>query len=126
MISKTRLSVREKGTVQGVGFRPFVRNLATRLGLAGFVGNNASGAFIEVEGDGEQLSAFLTDLEAKAPPLGTVERVLTKPLSAAGTVGFEIVASDATGERQALVSADTATCEACLKELFDLANRRYQ
>ena len=112
--------------VQGVGFRPFVRNLAARLGLAGFVGNDASGVFIEVEGDGEQLSAFLSDLEDKAPPLSVIDRVLTRPLGVRGTVGFEIVASNATGERQALVSSDTATCAECLTELFDPANRRYK
>ena len=110
MTPKSRLSVRVEGVVQGVGFRPFVRNLAHRLGLAGFVGNDASGVFIEVEGEGDQLSAFLADLEDKAPPLSVIDRVLTEPLSARGTVGFEIVASNATGERQALVSADTATC----------------
>ena len=126
MTRASRLSVRVEGVVQGVGFRPFVRNLAHRRGLSGFVGNDASGVFIEVEGDGEQLSAFLVDLEDKAPPLSVIDRVLTKPLSARGTVGFEIVASNATGERQALVSADTATCEECLQELFDPANRRYQ
>ena len=126
MTLKSRLSVRVEGVVQGVGFRPFVRNLATRLGLAGFVGNDASGVFIEVEGEGEHLSAFLADLEDKAPPLSVIDRVLTEPLSARGTVGFGIVASHASGERQALVSADTATCEECLYELFDPANRRYQ
>ena len=126
MTRTSRLSVRVEGVVQGVGFRPFVRNLADRLGLAGFVGNDPSGVFIEVEGDGEQLSAFLVDLEDKAPPLSVIDRVLTGPLSARGTVGFEIVASHATGERQALVSADTATCSECLRELFDPANRRYQ
>ena len=126
MTPKSRLSVRVEGVVQGVGFRPFVRNLAHRLGLAGFVGNDASGVFMEVEGDGDQLSAFLVNLEDKAPPLSVIDRVRTKPLSARGTVGFEIVASNATGERQALVSADTATCPECLQELFDPANRRYQ
>ena len=70
-------------------------------------------------GDGEQLSAFLVGLEDKAPRLSVIDRVLTEPLSARGTVGFEIVASHATGERQALVSADAATCWECLRELFD-------
>ena len=117
MTRKSRLSVRVEGVVQGVGFRPFVRNLAHRRGLAGFVGNDSSGVFMEVEGDVEHLSAFLVDLEAKAPPLSVIDRVLTKPLSAKGTVGFEIVASNASGERQALVSADTAlarnVCRSC-------------
>ncbi len=126
MTRKSRLSVRVEGVVQGVGFRPFVRNLAHRLGVTGFVGNDASGVFMEVEGDGDQLSAFLADLEDKAPPLSAIDRVITKPLRARGTVGFEIAASNATGERQALVPADTATCADCLEELFDPANRRYQ
>ena len=78
MTPKSRLSVRVEGVVQGVGFRPFVRNLAARLGLAGFVGNDASGVFIEVEGDSEQLSAFLADLEDEAPPLSVIDRV-TEP-----------------------------------------------
>ena len=55
-----------------------------------------------------------------------IDRVLTEPLSTRGTVGFGIVASHTSGERQALVSADTATCEECLCELFDPTNRRYQ
>jgi hydrogenase maturation protein HypF len=126
MTRKNRLLVRVEGVVQGVGFRPFVRNLATRRGLAGLVGNDASGVFMEVEGDVDQLSAFLLDLEDKPPPLSVIDRVLTEQLSLRGTVGFEIVPSNATGERQALVSADTATCEECLHELFDPANPRYQ
>ena len=79
--------MRVEGVVQGVGFRPFVHNLADRLGLAGFVGNDPSGVFIEVEGYGEQLSAFLVGLEDEAPPLSVIDRVLTGPLSARGTVG---------------------------------------
>ena len=70
--------MRVEGVVQGVGFRPFVRNLAHRLGLAGFVGNDSSGVFMEVEGDGQQLSAFLVDLEDKAPPLSVIDRVLNE------------------------------------------------
>ncbi len=126
MSSKTRLLVRVEGVVQGVGFRPFVRNLATRLGVAGFIGNDTSGVFIEVEGDDDHLSAFLSDLEGKPPPLSVIERVTTRPLTVIGTIGFEIVASDGSGERQALVSADSATCPECLREVFDPADRRYQ
>ena len=126
MTSKNRLSVRVEGVVQGVGFRPFVRNLATRLALSGFIGNDASGVFIEVEGDGDRLSRFLVDLKDKAPPLSSVDCVTTRPLRATGEIGFEIVASDGSGERHALVSADTTTCPECLDELYDPANRRFQ
>ncbi len=126
MTSKRRLSVRVEGVVQGVGFRPFVRNLATSLDLAGLVGNDAGGVFIEVEGTDDRLSAFLVDLESGAPPLSVIEGVISQPMRVKGTTGFEIVASAGSGERQALVPADTATCPECLRELFDPANRRFQ
>jgi hydrogenase maturation protein HypF len=122
---KARLSVRVEGTVQGVGFRPFVRNLAYGMGLAGLVGNDAGGVFIEVEGDPTDLADFLHHLRHEAPPLSVIEEVRTHPIPARGGDSFEIVASDGTGERQALVTADTATCTDCLHELFDPADRRY-
>jgi hydrogenase maturation protein HypF len=124
-MSDARLSVRVEGIVQGVGFRPFVRNLATGLGLAGFVGNDPRGVFIEVEGEDAQLSAFLAGLQDKAPPLSVIDRVVTGALPVTRTAGFEIVASNGAGERQALVSADAAVCPQCTEELFDPANRRY-
>jgi hydrogenase maturation protein HypF len=124
-LTRARLLVRVEGTVQGVGFRPFVRNLAHRMGLAGIVGNDTGGVFIEVEGDPGEVADFLAHLKAEAPPLSVIEQVRTHPITARGGDSFEIVASDATGERQALVSADTATCADCLHELFDPADRRY-
>ena len=125
MTTQARLSVRVEGIVQGVGFRPFVRNLAVGLGLTGFVGNDTKGVFIEVQGDGAQLSAFLSGLKDKAPPLSAVERIVTGSLPVARTTGFEIVPSATKGERQTLVSADTAICADCTAELFDPLNRRY-
>ncbi len=122
---KLRLAVRVEGIVQGVGFRPFVHQLATRLGLAGRVGNDPAGVFIEVEGTLAALRAFLGRLEADAPVLALIEAVEARPLPVRGEAGFTIVPSQATGERQALVSPDTATCADCLAELFDPSDRRY-
>jgi hydrogenase maturation protein HypF len=122
----TRVSVRVEGIVQGVGFRPFVRNLATELGLAGSVRNDMAGALIEVEGEPGAVGAFLLRLERDAPALCVIEEVGTSPLPPTGGTGFAISPSDPAGERRALVPADTATCEDCLKELFDPADRRYQ
>jgi len=122
----TRARVRVEGIVQGVGFRPFVHALAGRLGLAGLVGNDAGGVFVEVEGSAETVERFLEALAAEAPPLAVIERVTATPLAPTGTVGFAIAPSRAGGERQALVSPDTATCADCLAELADPADRRHR
>lgn len=111
--------------MQGVGFRPFVYGLAGRIGVSGLVGNDTHGVFVEVEGTVAQVEAFLAGLAEQAPPLAEVERITTTPVAATGADGFSIVASDAGGERRALVSADSATCDDCLRELFDPADRRY-
>jgi hydrogenase maturation protein HypF len=122
----TRARVRVEGIVQGVGFRPFVHALAGRLGLAGLVGNDAGGVFVEVEGAAETVERFLEALAAEAPPLAVIERVTATPLAPTGISGFAIAPSEAGGERQALVSPDTATCDDCLRELADPADRRYR
>jgi hydrogenase maturation protein HypF len=122
----TRARVRVEGIVQGVGFRPFVHALAGRLGLAGLVGNDAGGVFVEVEGAAETVERFLEALATEAPPLAVIERVTATPLPPTGIRGFAIAPSEAGGERQTLVSPDTATCEDCLRELADPADRRYR
>jgi hydrogenase maturation protein HypF len=123
--SNVRTSIRVEGVVQGVGFRPFVYSLAIRLGLAGWVGNDVDGVFAEVEGPAGHIRDFLAALERDAPPLARVERVSAQPMSPDGRPGFAIVASDTAGRRRALVSADSATCADCLRELADPADRRF-
>jgi hydrogenase maturation protein HypF len=115
-----------EGIVQGVGFRPFVRNLAISLDLRGSVRNDMAGALIEVEGGPEVVAEFLRRLQSEAPPLSVIERLVTLSLPALGGTGFDISPSDPAGERRALVAADTATCADCLRELFDPADRRYR
>ena len=113
------------GMVQGVGFRPFVHSLATRSGLAGFVLNDARGVVIEVEGDAEALDGFRAALALQAPPLSRVEKIVSAGVYPHGTIDFEILPSRA-GAAEALVAPDVATCEDCLRELFDPADRRYR
>jgi hydrogenase maturation protein HypF len=123
-----RVAVRVEGVVQGVGFRPFVYALATRLGLGGFVGNDVDGVFAEIEGPAAAVSAFLAGLERDAPPLAHVERVTTSrlpPGQPGASTRFTIVASAPEGQRRALVPPDTATCADCLSELADPADRRF-
>jgi len=123
--STVRTAVRVEGVVQGVGFRPFVYSLATRLGLAGWVGNDVDGVFAEVEGPARSIQSFLESLQRDAPRLARVDRVTAEPMTPDGAAGFTIVASDSTGRRRALVSADSATCPDCLRELADPADRRF-
>ncbi|HMK97437.1 MAG TPA: carbamoyltransferase HypF [Acidimicrobiales bacterium] len=125
-MATSRLAVRVQGTVQGVGFRPFVRNLAAGMGLSGHVGNDTGGVFIEVEGAPEELEAFLVRLRSEAPRLAVVERVEARTLEPLGQPGFDIVSSNGAGPRHALVTPDSATCEDCLSELFDPGDRRYR
>ncbi|MEO3874339.1 carbamoyltransferase HypF [Nonomuraea sp. B12E4] len=120
--------VRVEGVVQGVGFRPFVHGLATGLGLAGLVGNDARGVFVELEGGRREIEEFLLRLERDAPPLAAIDRVtVTSGVRAARPEGgFLIVESDPSGLSRALVSPDIATCADCLAELADPADRRYR
>jgi hydrogenase maturation protein HypF len=123
---RVRRRVRVEGIVQGVGFRPYVFGLARRLGLTGFVGNDGQGVFIEVEGDDGAVAEFLRLLPTGLPPLAVVERVTAAAVPAVGEAHFTIVESRTGGERQAAVSPDTATCDACLAELRDATDRRYR
>jgi hydrogenase maturation protein HypF len=124
--AQRRVRVRVEGTVQGVGFRPFVYRLANELGLTGHVRNDARGVLVEAEGDGAAVERLLAALADSAPPLAVVERVAPEELALVGDRGFHIVASGRGAEPDALVAPDSATCEACLAELFDPADRRYR
>src|SRR5579859_7616812 len=123
---RIRTAVRVQGIVQGVGFRPFVYSLAASLQLAGLVGNDADGVFAEVEGSPEAVREFIDALSRQAPPLASIDRISTQPMRPTGASEFVIAPSDASGERRTLVSADTATCDDCLAELNDPANRRFR
>ncbi|HEV3380715.1 MAG TPA: carbamoyltransferase HypF [Trebonia sp.] len=120
-----RTAVRVEGTVQGVGFRPFVYSLATGLGLTGVVGNDVDGVFVEVEGSPPSVRLFLRRLETDAPALARIERVTVTRLPPQGAETFAITASTAGGRRTTLVAADAATCADCLRELRDPADRRF-
>lgn len=126
MTTLKRVDVHVEGIVQGVGFRPFVYSLANRLGLAGRVHNDANGVHIELEGAHAGVEEFLTALERDAPALSEIERVTVVSGAPAGHSAFTIAASDPSGMRHALVSADSATCDACLRELADPADRRHR
>ena len=122
----SRVRARVEGTVQGVGFRPYVYRLAGELGVAGYVLNDSRGVVVEIEAPPETVERFLVRLPLEAPPLATVERVTSEQLEELGERGFSIRESPAGGEPHAAVSPDTATCGDCLGELFDPADRRFR
>ncbi len=113
-----------KGIVQGVGFRPFVYNLATSLSLKGFVLNTEKGVEVEVEGEDKDVDAFISYLDTP-PPLARIESKEVVFLEPKGYQLFEIKFSRKTGQAFTFVSPDIATCRDCLKEVFDPSDRRY-
>jgi hydrogenase maturation protein HypF len=126
-MATVRTALRVEGVVQGVGFRPFVYSLATGLGLTGLVGNDTDGVFAEVEGPAAAVDEFLRRLERDAPPLARIENVTTRAMSPARSEEFFVIAaSETAGPRRTLVSADTAVCADCLRELEDPADRRHR
>jgi len=122
-----RLAVRVTGIVQGVGYRPFVFRLAELLVLRGLVGNDQDGVFIQVEGRPHQVDDFVARLRSDAPPLAKVDGVVVQSMPVAPSErGFRIVASSSDHPATtARVSPDTATCDACLAETRDAADRRF-
>jgi len=120
-----RLRLRATGVVQGVGFRPFVHRLAGELGLAGWVLNDGEGVLVEAEGGDEQLERLIAALRERPPPLARVESVRAQPLAPTGERGFRIAPSRG-GEAATPVAPDAATCDACLAEVFDPADRRHR
>jgi hydrogenase maturation protein HypF len=124
MTTVVACQVSVQGIVQGVGFRPFVYNLASRLGLGGTVRNTARGVEIEIEGAPGAVSAFLEDLVAEAPPLAHIEDLRVDDAEPWGRRGFTIDRSR-DGEGFLPISPDVATCAACVREVLDPGDRRF-
>ncbi len=114
------------GVVQGVGFRPFVYNLARRLDLRGWVLNHSGGVDIEAEGAPDDLDAFVAALEDEAPPLAHITSLEATPIPPNGFTDFEIRHSEEKAGQSLLISPDVATCDDCVRELLDPTDRRYR
>jgi hydrogenase maturation protein HypF len=121
-----RRQIRVTGTVQGVGFRPFVYRHATRLGLGGWVQNDSAGVLIEVEGDEGAVLEVSRLLVDDPPPLARIGTITATPVPIEGHTTFTIVESESAGVPTAAISVDTATCTGCLAEVDDPTNRRYR
>jgi hydrogenase maturation protein HypF len=113
------------GVVQGVGFRPFVWNLASRLRLGGWVRNTSGAVIIEVEGERAVIETFATLLCSEAPRLARIESVGTATIDTTGARGFEIVESRAVEGEYQPIAPDAATCPECVSDVLTPGNRRY-
>jgi len=123
VIERARIIIR--GLVQGVGFRPFVFRLASEMELRGWVQNNPQGVLLEVQGEKAAVDHFLVRLQNDKPTHAAIQSLECTRLDPRRFESFEIRESDTQGEAVALVLPDIATCQECLRELFDPADPRY-
>lgn len=114
------------GIVQGVGFRPFIYNLALENNLTGWVRNSASGVDISVTGDPEEVMAFIQQIPIHAPRLAQIDTIEVTEKSPQHQTGFKIVPSNNVMSDFMPVSPDVAICSDCQTELFSSADRRFR
>lgn len=120
-----RVKATVHGIVQGVGFRPFIYQLARRYNLKGYVTNTSHGVDIDVEGESPSLDSFLKAIRSESPPLANITALEKSEHPRAGYSDFSIHESQASEGRSTLISPDICVCEQCLAELLDIKNRRY-
>jgi hydrogenase maturation protein HypF len=114
-----------RGSVQGVGFRPFIWRQARDHALAGFVRNQSDGVVVEVEGSAEAVAGFLARVRRQLPPRAQITGVAEEEIPPAGDRTFVIAESDEGLRGELHITPDTAVCDACLAEFFDPADRRF-
>lgn len=121
------LKIKVSGIVQGVGFRPFVYRLAFEQHITGWVLNSTEGVLIHAEGEPDDLDRFVIRISEEAPQAARVSEINLEEVPLEGYEGFEIHFSDSSDSRDVtFVSPDLATCDCCVDELFDSADRRYR
>ncbi len=119
-------SIRIRGTVQGVGFRPTVYRLAKAYGLCGDVCNDGEGVLIRVWGREESITAFVAKLQQECPPLGKINQLTRQPYQ--GELKFDdfVISPSVSSQTKTSISPDAATCPQCQQEIFDLYSRYYR
>ena len=124
MVSK---HIKVQGVVQGVGFRPFVYNLALRLNLKGYVNNDDSGVNILLQGDEKVIESFIQELQDNPPPLANITNIIKSYASDSEIYStFEIVQSISSMNKTTIVSPDIAVCQECIDDINDKLNFRYE
>ena len=115
-----------RGTVQGVGFRPFVYRLAKEFNIVGTIVNNDLGVVIEAEGTQSSLRSFVQALQSSPPPLAHITSLQQSPQNALkGFTEFTILDSVASQAVTTIIPADIALCSDCLEDISNPGNRRF-
>lgn len=120
-----RIFIKVSGIVQGVGFRPFVFNLATSLELKGWVNNNSEGVYIDLQGTEEALENFTYNLKNNAPPLSYIDNIEIEEKELLNYTEFSIRESEKVEKSITLISPDVALCEDCKADILNSKNRRH-
>ena len=123
---KCRMQITIKGIVQGVGFRPFIYNLARTHNLSGWVLNNTTGVSIDVEGNRSDIKEFIEAVKTKPPPQSEIFEIRSERTDPVGYKDFEIRESEDKEEKFVPISPELATCKDCIEELFDHSDRRFR
>ncbi|WP_374121042.1 acylphosphatase [Neobacillus sp. PS2-9] len=123
---RTAVKIAVRGRVQGVGFRPFVFQLAEKYQLSGTVQNNMDGVKIYLEGDAGHIKAFLFAFKNNAPRLSIINEILVEGTVAQNIADFTIIPSERSGTSMLVIPIDSAVCDDCLNEMNDPNDFRYQ
>ena len=115
-----------RGTVQGVGFRPWIWRLARENGISGRVSNDSRGVTIDAFGGDRAVESFLRGIRTSPPPAAEIRELECREIPAEPAGGFVIVPSRETGEARVSIPPDLATCDECRAEIFDPRNRRFR
>lgn len=124
MLKAVKISI--VGRVQGVGFRPFIYQLANDLDVKGTVQNNMDGVEVIVEGTDAQIKQFIDQIEHRAPRLSRVDKVVVHEQLLTGMSDFSIIKSRKDGASQLVIPVDAAICADCRSEMNDKNNFRYR
>jgi len=120
------ISIQIKGIVQGVGFRPFIYNLATKYSLKGWVNNSDTGVNVCIEGNDLAIESFLEDITESAPPLSKIDEINVLEREVEGFESFEIVKSVTNSHKTTIISPDIAICDDCMEDIKNINNRRFE
>ena len=123
---RERIQLTIHGTVQGIGFRPFVFHLAKELSLGGWIANTTQGALLEVEGVQENLQEFQRRINTELPRSGNIRTMTITSLPTIGEQSFSIGNSQYDDQTQSVISPDLATCHKCLEDIYNPLSRRYR
>lgn len=125
-MEQKRVFIKVEGIVQGVGFRPFVYNLAKSNQLNGWVNNNSEGVYIDIEGRHEKIKTFITTLKDAPPPLSRIEDIHIEYRELEHYSDFTIRVSERREERITLISPDMSICDDCIQDISDPNNSKYR